>query len=68
MKIEGEMMKRFAVYRTGINEDPHEREGEYDTLEELKAHKWRLDRRYKIRVDGKFMTRPEFDEWAKGTK
>ncbi|WP_068014893.1 hypothetical protein [Rhodoplanes sp. Z2-YC6860] len=68
MKIEGEMMKRFVVYRTDINDDPYEREGEYDTIEEVKAHKWRLDRHYKIRVDGKFMTRREFDNWAKSAK
>ncbi len=68
MKIEGELSKRFAVYRTDINDEPFERDGEYDTLEQVNGHKWRLDRRYKIRVDGKFMTRTEFDAWAKSKK
>ena len=36
MKIEGEPSKRFHVYRTDINDEPYEREGEYyDSNERL---------------------------------
>ena len=41
---------------------------EYDTVDGVKAHRWRLDRRYKIEVGRKFMTRNKFEEWAKRQK
>ena len=65
MQIEGAPPKRFHVYSCDIDNNPHAREGEYDTLEELRAHRWRLDRRYKIRVAGKFFERKEFFAWIK---
>ena len=64
MKIEGEPAKPFRVYRTDINNDPFECKGEYDTIAEVTSHRYRADRRYKISVDRKFMTRAEFDAWA----
>jgi hypothetical protein len=65
MTIEGELSKRFRVFWCDINNNPYECEGEYDTIAEVRAHPWRLDRRYKIRIGAKFMTRAEFEEWAK---
>jgi hypothetical protein len=56
--------KRFAVYRIS----DHERyvlEGVYATAEEAMAHKWRLDCRYTIHVDGKHMSREQFTEWVR---
>jgi hypothetical protein len=64
IKTEGEPIKRFRVYRADI----YKCEGEYNTIEEVKAHRWRLDRNYKIEIGRKFMTRSEFDEWAKNQK
>jgi hypothetical protein len=68
IKIEGERSKSFHIYYTDIDDRPHTCEVEYDTVEEVQKHRYRLDRRYKIRVGGKFMTRKEFDEWAKSQK
>ncbi|MGC2221017.1 MAG: hypothetical protein WA624_00910 [Methylocella sp.] len=65
MEIEGAPVKRFRVYYCDINNEPHECEGEYDTIDQLNAHRWRLDRRYKIAVGGKFLTRTEFAAWVK---
>jgi hypothetical protein len=65
MKVEGEPGKRFRVSRTDINSDPFECEGEYDTIAEVRAHRYRADRRYKISVTRKFMTRTEFEAWAR---
>jgi hypothetical protein len=68
IKIEGKPAKRFRVYQTDINNEPYKCEGEYDTVHEVNSHRWRLDRRYKIAVNRKFMTRSEFREWAKSQK
>jgi hypothetical protein len=65
MKIEGERVKRFRVFRCDKDNHPYEIQGEYDTVAELRAHRWLADRHYKIAVAGKFYTRPEFDEWIK---
>ena len=65
LKIEGERTKRFRVYRTDIDDESYECEGEYDTVDEVNAHRWRLDRHYRIEVGRKFMTKSEFAEWAK---
>ena len=66
MTIEGELAKRFRVYTTDINDKPFERVGEYDTIAEVRARKSRLDKHYKIQTgDRTFMTRHEFDAWAK---
>ncbi|MCK0207393.1 hypothetical protein MWN33_05025 [Starkeya koreensis] len=59
-----EMPKRFVVYRLDIDNRPSSVEGEYDTIEEVLAHKWRLDRSYSIRVDRIHMNRIEFDRWV----
>jgi hypothetical protein len=37
--------------------EPFEVEAEYETPAEVLAHRYRLDRRYKIRVGGKYLTR-----------
>jgi hypothetical protein len=63
--VEGEWVKQFRVYWCDVDNRPYECEGEYDTIAEVRAHRFRPDRRYKIRVGATFMTRPEFEEWAK---
>jgi hypothetical protein len=63
-KIEGEPSKRFRVYYADIENNPYECEAEYGTVAEVFAHGYRLDRRYKIRVGGKYLTRDEFRKWA----
>lgn len=66
MAVEGEMAKPFRVYTLDIDDKPYECVGEYDTIAEVQAHRWRLDKRYKIQVSGRnFLTRPEFEDWAK---
>jgi hypothetical protein len=65
MKIEGERVERFRVYWCDINNDPYEVEAEYQTVAEVLAHRFRLDRRYKIAVAGKYLTKTEFEAWAK---
>ncbi|MFZ2155499.1 MAG: hypothetical protein WAV72_05180 [Bradyrhizobium sp.] len=66
MTIEGEMAKPFRVYTTDIDDKPFEVDGEYDTIAEVRSHKWRLDKCYKIQTPGrKFLTRHEFEAWAK---
>ena len=65
MVIEGEPGQRFAVYRFLMGQ-PYEREAEYDTVEEVHNHHWRLDRDQRVRLEhGNYLTRPEFEEWAK---
>ena len=64
INVPGKKGKRFRVWRTDI----YKCEGEYDTVDGVKAHRWKLDRRYKIEVGRKFMTRNEFDEWAKSQR
>ncbi len=68
MEIEGEPAKRFKVFRTDIDDKPYECLAEYDTIDEVRAHRWRLDQRYRIWVGGQFMTRAEFEAWAKEQK
>lgn len=65
MKVEGEPGKRFRVFRTDINDEPFECEGEYDTVAEVRSHRYRADRRYKISVSRKFMSLAEFEVWVK---
>lgn len=65
MKVEGEPGKRFRVFRTDINAEPFECEGEYDTVAGVRAHRYRADRRYKIFVRRRSMTRSEFEAWAR---
>lgn len=65
MRIGGEHGKRFRVFRTDIDDRPYECEAEYDSMEQVRSHRWRADRRYKISVSRRFMTRAEFDAWAR---
>ena len=65
VKIAGKPTKRFRVWRTDITDKPYECEGEYDTVEGLNAHRWRLGWDYKIEVGRKFMTRREFGNWVR---
>jgi hypothetical protein len=64
MIIEGKPSKRFRVFRLDDKGEPYECVCEFDTLGEVR---WptRQDRRHKISVDQKFMTRTEFNSWAK---
>ena len=41
MKIEGEPSRRFKVFRTDIDDNPYECLAEYDTIEQVQAHRWR---------------------------
>jgi hypothetical protein len=59
-KIPGERGKRFHVTRVGLNGEHLSHEGEYDTLDELRAHKWRLDYQYKVYDGRMLMTDAEF--------
>jgi hypothetical protein len=65
VKIAGKLTKRFRVWRTDVYGKPCACEGEYDTVEGLNAHRWRLNWDYKIQVGRKFMTRREFSDWVK---
>ena len=65
MFSEGESSKRFRIYWCDINYEPYQREAKYDTIAEVRAHRYRLDRRYKISLGRKFVTRIEFEGWAK---
>jgi hypothetical protein len=65
VKIAGKLTKRFRVWRTDVNGKPYACEGEYETVEGLNAHRWRLNGDYKIQVEKKFMTRREFSDWVK---
>ena len=50
-------LKRFGVYRCDSDGNPYECVAEYDTPAELRAHRWGLNYRYKIRIGGKFYSR-----------
>jgi hypothetical protein len=50
LKVEGEPVKRYRVFRTNIDNNPYDCEGEYDGLAELRKHRWRADLRYKLCV------------------
>ena len=65
VKSAGKRTKRFRVWRTDITDKPYECEGEYDTVEELNAPRWRLGWDYKIEVGRKFITRREFGDWVR---
>ena len=65
MKVQGEPGKRFRVFRTDINDEPFECEAEYDTVAEVRSHRCRADRRYKISVSRTFMSRAQFEVWAR---
>ncbi len=60
--IEGKPAKSFAIYYCDINNEPFAKEAEYDSVEEIDAHRYRLDRRYKIWAGGRFVTRKEHRE------
>jgi hypothetical protein len=66
MKIEDEAAKTFQIYYLDIDGNPYEVEAEYDTVKEVLAHHYRLDSRYKIRVVDEYLTREEFERWARG--
>jgi len=51
-KIEGHIESRIKIYWCDIDNKPFEVEAEYETPAEVLAHRYRLDRRYKIRVGG----------------
>jgi hypothetical protein len=53
MTIEGEPLKPYRLYRTGLNDEIIEMVAEADTMEEVRAHKGRLDWRYAIYHNGK---------------
>jgi hypothetical protein len=64
LTIEGEPSKRFRVYNTDLDGHAHDCVGAYDTLEELKGRKNRLDQKLIYRVDGRFMQPEEFWAWV----
>jgi hypothetical protein len=65
VKIEGHIENRFKIYWCDIDNKPFEVEAEYETPAEVLAHRYRLDWHYKIRVGGKYLTRKEFEKWAR---
>lgn len=65
MKVEGGARQTLRAFRTDINDEPFECEGEYDTVAGVRAHRYRADRRYKISVRRRSMTRSEFGTWAR---
>jgi hypothetical protein len=63
MKIEGERSKRFRAFDLDREGNPHECVFECNEPSELEGFKPRADRRYKWRIDGRWMTASEFAAW-----
>jgi hypothetical protein len=59
--------KRFRIFWCDIDGNPYECEAECDTADEVRSHRYRLDRLYKIRLGRRLYTREEFEELAKGS-
>lgn len=56
--IEGEPSKRYKIFTSDIDGNPHELKGEFDTIEELNNFPRRLDKRY-IVYDGRNRINPQ---------
>jgi hypothetical protein len=69
IEIEGNPIKRFRIYKCDSKGNPCELVAEYDSIAEVKGHRWRPDRIDKIQVieqgSRKFLTAPEFAIWMK---
>lgn len=63
MKVEGERGPRFQIFDLDIEGNPHECVFESDEPSELERFKRRADKRYKWRIDGRWMTASEFAAW-----
>lgn len=61
--VEGTPSKKYRVYTSDSDGRLRELVAEYDTLEELKAHRWRLDKRYKICAAKKWYQWKGYDKW-----
>ena len=70
--IGGMPRKRFAVYRFNPRGEPSESIAEYDTIEEVRNHHWRLDWDQRVRLRRgecwKYLSMSKFEEWAKGRR
>jgi hypothetical protein len=60
--VEGVPPKRFRIYRCDIDGKPFGLEGEYDSVAQVRAHRFRLDRTYLIEVNRRFYTREAFED------
>jgi len=56
-----ELVKHFRIFRCDVNYQPREYEAEYDNIEEVRAHRYRLDRYYQIRTNGNLYSIREFN-------
>jgi hypothetical protein len=63
VKASGKPTKRFRVWRADARGKPHVFEGDYDTVERLRAHRWKSDSNYKIQVGRKFLTRRQLEDY-----
>lgn len=63
MKVEGQPNPRFQAFTLDIDGNAHECVFARNELLELKDFKPRADRRYKWKVDGRWMSSSEFDRW-----
>lgn len=61
MRRQREHAWRFRIFRTNYKGEAIDCVGVYDDLASAKAHKRRSDWRYKVSVDGKWMTVQELD-------
>jgi hypothetical protein len=52
--------KRLQVYVADRDSYPGDCVGEFDSLAELRGFRWRQDKRYWIRMDGRWINRTEF--------
>lgn len=68
MVIEGEPGKRFRIYRAKPDGEMLDCIAEYDTIDEVLAHRWRPDWHYKIGAGGKYLDKIQFQEWARAQR
>jgi hypothetical protein len=52
--------KRLQVYVADPDSYPGDYVGEFDSLADLRGFSWRQDKRYWIRMDGRWINRTEF--------
>jgi hypothetical protein len=63
LTVKEPLRKKYRVYTTDPDGRLRELVAEYDTLEELKAHRWRLDNRYKICAGKKWYLWKRYEKW-----
>ena len=64
----GTFIRRFRVCRTDIDGAPFECVASYDTAADTLAYRRNPDWAYLVYFDDRYLTWPEFEQWARSEK